>query len=281
VHGRRGSGAEPARELVACAERTLAAPGARIELHREFSWPQAQWPRPRGWRGKVLRLAAKGGGLLVSTGWTLATRRLGTTRGQEFGHLIGEGVAEPARGRYMVDFGAFAELHAGGTTYGGRAGRTVQLMRPMPDLGQAEEVLWLLRLLPGVTDAAVEGTDTLHGTACRRLAAHVDMQQASAATEEGLRPPPVERFEQLRALPLTVWIDGQHVRRIRFEHGAPARHRTTLELWEAGVPVGNLNWSRLPAFRSPGYEQEPRPWSQRVLRRRSRARGSGAARSPR
>jgi hypothetical protein len=122
VHDRRGSGAQPARELVACAERTLAAPGARIELHREFSWPRAEWPRPGDWRGKVLRVAAKGGKLLVSTGWKLATRRLETTRGQEFGHLIGEGVAEPARGRYMVDFGSFAELHAGARpTAGGRA----------------------------------------------------------------------------------------------------------------------------------------------------------------
>lgn len=105
------------------------------------------------------------------------------------------------------------------------------------------------------------------------------MERASAATEGGLWPPPVERFEQLRALPLTVWIDGQYVRRIRFEHGVPVRHLTTLDLWEFGVPVENLDWSRLPAFRSPGYEQEPKPWYQRVLRRHSRARSSGAARS--
>jgi hypothetical protein len=210
--------------------------------------------------------------LLISTGWKLATRRLETTRGQEFGHLIGEGVAEPARGRYMVDFGSFAELRTGGTTYGGRSGRSLQVMRPMPDLGQVEDVLWLLRLLPGVTDAALEGTDRLHGTACRRLAAHADMERASAATDGGLQPPPVERFNQLRALLLTVWIDGQHARRIRFEHGAPARHLTTLDLWDVSVPVEHLDWSRLPTFRSPGYEQEPRPWYQRTLRRRVTAR---------
>jgi len=71
------------------------------------------------------------------------------------------------------------------------------------------------------------------------------------------------------------------------------------DLWGADLPVHpagalQLKVSRLRqalenaepgggelvAFRSPGYEQEPRPWSQRVLRRRSRARGSGAARSP-
>jgi hypothetical protein len=137
----------------------------------------------------VLRVAVKGGKLLISTGWKLAARRLVTTRGQEFGHLIGEGVAEPARGRYMVDFGSFAELHAGGTTYGGRSGRSVQMMRPVPDLGQAGDVLWLLRTLPGVTDAAVEGTDTLHGTVCRRLAAHVDMEPRRGGSDtRGGRP---------------------------------------------------------------------------------------------
>ncbi len=82
------------------------------------------------------------------------------------------------------------------------------------------------------------------------------MDRASTASGEGLQPPPVERFEELRALPVTVWIDGQHVRRVRFEGGPPARHRATLDLWEFGVPVGELDWSRLPTFCSPGYEQE-------------------------
>ena len=129
------------------------------------------------------------------------------------------------------------------------------------------EVLWLLRLLPGTTDASLDGTETIRGTACRRFAAHVDMERASAAGGEGLQPPSVDRFEELRAVPVTVWIDGQHVRRVRFERGPEVRHRATLDLWEFGVPVGELDWSRLPTFRSPGYEQERRPWYQRVVRR--------------
>jgi hypothetical protein len=119
-------------------------------------------------------------------------------------------------------------------------------------------VLWLLRLLPGTTNVALEGTDTLHGTLCQRLAAHVDLARASAASGEGLRPPPVERFEDLGALPVTVWIDGQHVRRIRLEHSLAPTYVTTLDLWEFGVPSGDLDWSRLPTFRSPGYEQKRR-----------------------
>jgi hypothetical protein len=33
------------------------------------------------------------------------------------------------------------------------------------------------------------------------------------------------------------------------------------------VPVGGLDWSRLPTFRSPGHEQERQPWYQRVVQR--------------
>ncbi|HUY50977.1 MAG TPA: hypothetical protein VMV92_35610 [Streptosporangiaceae bacterium] len=59
------SGAEAAREIVTCAERTSAAPGVRIELCKELKVPQAEWPRLRGWRGRVVRLAGRLGKLLV------------------------------------------------------------------------------------------------------------------------------------------------------------------------------------------------------------------------
>jgi len=259
-------GVEAAREIVACAERTLGAASARIELRRELRVARAEWSAPRGWRGRVLRLAVRAARLMTSAAWRLATRR-SANRGLRFGQMLGEGIVEPARDRYMIDFGSFAELHADGKTFGGRSGRPLQALRPWPVPGQVGDVMWLLRLLPGTADASPEGTETTHGTACRRLAAHVDMQRASAASAEGLAPPQVGRFEELRALPVTVWIDGTHIRRIRFEHGPLARNLTTLDLWEFGVPAGGLDWSRLPAFRSPGSAGEPAPWYQRVLRR--------------
>jgi hypothetical protein len=258
-HPEPAGGEEAAREIVACAERTLAAPSARIELHQEFRPSQAEWPRLRGWRGRVLRLAGGTAKLLGQAWWKHATGRLEATRGLEFGHLVGEGTAEPAQDRYMIDYGSYAVLHAEGTTFSGRSGLALQALPKHPGRERMEEVLWLLRLLPGTTGAALEGSDTLHGALCQRLAAHVDLARASAASGEGLRPPPVERFEDLGALPVTVWIDGQHVRRSRFEHGAPAQHLTTLDLWEFGVPADDLDWSRLPTFRSPGYEQERKP----------------------
>jgi len=95
-------GGAAAREIITCAERTLAAPSARIELHREIRFLQAEWPRPRGWRGDVLGLAIKTAKLLISAGWRLATQSLETTRGLGFGHMVGEGIAEPASGSALI-----------------------------------------------------------------------------------------------------------------------------------------------------------------------------------
>jgi hypothetical protein len=54
----------------------------------------------------------------------------------------------------------------------------------------------------------------------------------------------------------TVWIDGKHVRRFQtVERGsgryARATKTETVELWDFGVPVDELDWSRLPTFRTP------------------------------
>jgi hypothetical protein len=265
-HPGLAGGVAAAREIVACAERTLAAPSARIQLDKELGFPPEAWPRPDGLPGVMWRVAGDTA-KLVATAWLHLTHRPEATGGLGFGHTVGVGIAEPARGRYMIGYGSWAVLYADGKIFGGRSGRALQTLPNDPGLERLEEVLWLLRLLPGTTDAALEGTDTLHGTLCQRLAARVDLARASAASGAGLRPPPVGRFEDLRALPVTVWIDGQHIRRIRFRRGLPSKVITTLDLWEFGVPTADLDWSRLPTFRSPGYEQERKPWYQRVLRR--------------
>jgi hypothetical protein len=165
----------------------------------------------------------------------------------KFGRLVGVGIAEPANGRYMIDYGSYAEIHTGGETRGGRSGRPVQEFPPAarkePVVG---DVLWLLRVLRGATEASFVGPDTVRGTACRRFDAYVDLERASAAVDDGLAAPQVSRFEQLRALPLTVWIDSTHVRRVEFEQLGRASVRRVLELWDFGVAVDDLDWSRLP-----------------------------------
>jgi hypothetical protein len=255
--------------------RTLAAPSARIELYQEFKLPHGESPRLRGLRGMVLRLASRTVKLVARAWWRHATRRRDPTRALELGQMLGKGIAEPAQGRYMIDYGSHAQIHTRGKTFGGRSGRSLHTLHPLPGRRQVGDVLWLLKLLRGTIEAAVEGTDTLHGTVCRRLAAHVDLEQASAATEEGLESPHVDRFEELRALPVTVWIDGEHVRRLRFEQVGPPSTPRTLDLWEFGVPADELDWSRLPTFRSPRYQRGPKPWYQRILLRFSRVRYTG------
>jgi hypothetical protein len=163
--------------------------------------------------------------------------------------MVAKGVLEPATSRFMIDFGSFAQLHDGDQTFGGRSGRRLATLGPFTTSGASADMMWLLQLLRGTTDAIREGEDVLHGTRCIRLTVRVDLEQASAATAGGLSVPPVDRFEQLRSLPATVWIDGEHIRRVRLER--LQSRELTLELWDYGLSTEDFNWSRLPTFRSP------------------------------
>ncbi len=64
-------------------------------------------------------------------------------------------------------------------------------------------------------------------------------------------------------LTLSVWIDGQHIRQVRFADYGPKDpdpeprkdgvfKELTLELWDFGVSVAGLDWSRLPSIRPRG-----------------------------
>jgi hypothetical protein len=95
------------------------------------------------------------------------------------------------------------------------------------------EPLGLLMLLQGTTRARYVRDETVRGTPARVIA---------------VRTGPAD---------LTVWVDDQHVRRIRLEgrdsiRWASVSWTATLELWDFGVPVDSLDWSRLPSFRADG-----------------------------
>jgi hypothetical protein len=109
----------------------------------------------------------------------------------------------------------------------------------------------LVDILAGLTAATDEGTDDVRGTPSRRFTATVDLSRASRITPGGVAVPMLMRgrFEDLLALPVEVCVDDEHVRRVRFR----PEHRTeTLELWDFGVSLDGLDWTRLPTFRSPG-----------------------------
>ena len=252
----RGGDAAAASEIVACADRTLAAPSARIVIRQDLNFPAAVWrskARLGGAQGSIETLARLAGRAI----WKRATR------GLELGHMTGEGFLEPAAGRYMIDYGSFAQVYMDGKTFGGRSGRSLQNLRPSPASMRADEVRWLLRLLPGITDARPEGTGTLRGTLCRKFAVRVDPARAAAASGGDLPTPSGISSGQPPELVLSVWLDGQHIRQVRFVDNGPKDpdpeprkdgvfKALTLELWDFGVPVAELDWSRLPSIRAPG-----------------------------
>jgi hypothetical protein len=240
-----------AREIVDRASRTLAAPSARIEFRVDWNWPR------RSAQDAGERL------LVRDTLGRLAGHVVGAVRdrvaGLELGHTVSEGFVEPAAGRYMIASGRYAEIYLDGRRFGGRPGRPVRTLHGYPRSGWepsrqerpgqdwSGEVLWLLRLLSRTCAADPAGHERVRGTPCRKLAARVDPGELTVSTDGDL----------------TVWIDGEHVRRIQLkrrrtlpgsadESGFGVFREVTLELWDFGVSVSELDWSRLPSFRTPG-----------------------------
>lgn len=245
--GRPVGNPDAATEITACAVRTLEAPGARIAFHSDWNFP------PRAEFSSAVRL--------ISSAVEALWKRVAP--GQDLSHGTAEGFAEPATGRYMIDFGGWAEIRIAGTTYTGQSGRSLDALRPRGAHTESGDVLWLLRVLPGATEASTEGTGTLRHTVCRKFAVQVDTAQAAAASKVRLRVPRGVDPGQEQSLALTVWVDDQHVRQVRFtdqgqkditpgQPGSGISKDVTLELWDFGVPTGNLDWSSLPRFQVPG-----------------------------
>jgi hypothetical protein len=140
------------------------------------------------------------------------------------GSARAEGVLELRRRRYMLDHGGYARLGADGREWAGQPGVAISA-RAGEDPG-APTPLWLIDVLARITTATVAGADVVRGTSCTHLHVTADLRRASP-------------------LPLEVWIDEQHVRRVRFSEGI---RTDTLELWDVGASLGELDWTRLHAF---------------------------------
>jgi hypothetical protein len=205
-------------------------------VEQVWEWPQ----RPRRRRGGLLRPPGR---VAKAAGTRLFKA---ATRNHDFRRQSSEGVIDFAGRRYMLDHGSYSQLYAGGQEWDGRSGRLLatlspeEMKRPTP--------LWLLDILAGLTAATDAGTEEVRGTSCRRVAAIVDLGRASKATSGGVAVPRLARFEELLALPVDVWVDDTHVRRVRYEHGFL---NETVELWDFDVQPQDLDWTRLPTFRSP------------------------------
>jgi hypothetical protein len=214
------------REVIARVNRTMAASSARIEVRVDTDIILAERPERRrpGPAGRLARAAWKG----------IASTRYATRLRDMFLHPAAEGFIEPAAGRYMIDFGGYAEMCVDGKRFSGLSGEPLQpRFQNLRVPAQPDDPLGLLMELQGVTDAGYAGEEAVRGTLCQVVA---------------VRAEPAE---------LTVWIDDAHIRRIESAEHASDEHssvskRLTIELWDFGVAIDSLDWSRLPRFRTPG-----------------------------
>lgn len=226
------------RAIAAAHTRTRAAGSARIELLTDFTFEMP--PTPGRWRGMLLRP-------MISVARAAGRRLLkAVAPGFDFRHQTAEGVIDLLGRRYMLDYGSYARLYADGREWEGRSGRLLATLPP--NAQELPSPLWLLDILADLTGATEEGTEDVRGTVCRRFRANVDLSRAAKVTPGGVAVWTVGRFDGMLTLPVELCLDDEHVRRVRVlpEHGTE-----TLELWDFGVSLGGLDWSRLPTFRSP------------------------------
>lgn len=229
-------------------DQTVAANTARITYSTDFSWWSLP-PFPARRRGPVRRVAL-GVGKAAAKGIGRGAFRLATRR-TDPRHRTAEGILDLAGRRSMLDFGSYAQVQIGTQHWSGRSG-------PRP--GHPPRLAGTYRLAavanrPARRHPHRRGSGHRHevsGEQWRHVAATANLAEASAARAEGMPSPARNRFEDLLALPVELWLDGPYLRRIRF---VSDRGTNTITLTDSGVDPEELDWSRLPTFRSPEEEQ--------------------------
>jgi hypothetical protein len=231
----------PLHHLAEAYDHAVAAGAWRVELRIDNHGSSDMPPSRR--RGGLLRPVGKAAAAVGRAAWARLKARLPLD-------LRGEGVLDLAGRRWMVDYGSYAELDKDGRTWSGRSGRRISTLEPDPS--SSASPLWLLDLLAGVTEVDdPEESGDPHG---RRLVAHADLREVARRLDIDPRipgewtlgePPTLSSIGQLET---EVWLDDEGlVRRVRF-----ARRYRTLTLDLIGPAVADeLDWTRLPTFRSP------------------------------
>jgi hypothetical protein len=217
-------------EVVACATRTLTASSARIQISDDTDTGRDPEPAPRRPPGLIGRLA----GRAAKAVWERVAPDSDPAELRElFLHQFGAGFIEPAAGRYLIDFGGYAQVLVDGRRFGGLSGQALGPRYELrPHRFRRDDPLDALRKLQRATAARWAGDERVRWTTCRVV-------ETTAVDNE-----------------FTVWIDDQRIQRFQtVEHGsgrsARATKTETVELWDFGVPVDELDWTRLPSFRTP------------------------------
>lgn len=84
------------------------------------------------------------------------------------------------------------------------------------------------------------------GIRCRQLIVLLDL---TAPAPRGSSPPWIPEWPDPTAVPMTVWIDGPLLRRLRYQEVAEITY--TLTLRDPGLDLSSLDWDRLGTFRTP------------------------------
>jgi hypothetical protein len=235
------AGGSMAANVAACASATLDVAGARMGIRMVMGLPwveTAETPpeqRRRGAQGLVRRML----GALLHDGT----------------HIAGEGFAEPAARRYMVDCGPTGGFVCReGVVHQGRRGWRV-LPHRQSEQATLMHWLWPLWALTGTATARTVSTEAVRGVACQQLIVEVDLARALEAGGEGWPASFFPGPEAPATAALAVWIDEQHVRRVRFSQSwcgevspepADRVSRVEVELWDFGASTAHLDWSRFP-----------------------------------
>jgi hypothetical protein len=145
-------------------------------------------------------------------------------------------------------------VYAGGQYYSGSPGESLReghRHRSAPSY-RNDPLAWL-RLLRGVTEARYAGEETLRGTPCRMVILSKVVRELRPAS----RPAITE--EEDNPAEFTVWFDEHHVRQIQtdvFSGDNRKEGTVTLELWDFGVPVDSLDWTRFPGRPGPAQPED-------------------------
>lgn len=236
------AGAEGAETVRQALRRTLESQTARFEFQMRFRPLGIGRRRSRdsgALLGQLAKAVATAAQSVVGAAVRSVVRRWS---------LSAEGVIDLAGRRLMMDFGSYAVLVAEGRRWSGRSGRAIATLPADTFSPSIQDPFWLLDLLKGVSEAQLDGSETLRERHCRRFSASADLTRAAELSPDDLALPPAKRYGDLLAVPLQVWID---------EDGRILRVLSESEMMELSIVLAEYgvelpaDWSRLPTFRSP------------------------------
>jgi hypothetical protein len=142
-----------------------------------------------------------------------------------------QGVIDLTQRRYMLFDDEYAQLYSDGRVWGGDPGEKLVRWKGFREADPL--ALRPLDALQAVTSARKGGREQVRGVSCEIFACDVDAQRLFH-----------EWSSQVSTLQMTVGVDGGgYVRRVQVY----AEDRTwTIELWDFGLVVEDLDWTRLP-----------------------------------